>query len=77
MKEQAQLRTLDSSEQPFAGLGFQQLDPPQLKQAYRTCAVVTSAGAILNSSLGLEIGELGRDKMHIWLHTTSHKFENL
>ncbi|XP_051752081.1 beta-galactoside alpha-2,6-sialyltransferase 2b isoform X2 [Ctenopharyngodon idella] len=55
MKEQAQLRTLDSSEQPFAGLGFQQLDPPQLKQAYRTCAVVTSAGAILNSSLGLEI----------------------
>lgn len=77
MKEQAQLRTLDASEQPFARLGFKQLDPPQLQQAYRTCAVVTSAGAILNSSLGLEIGELGRDNMHIWLHTTSHKFENL
>ncbi|XP_067315438.1 beta-galactoside alpha-2,6-sialyltransferase 2b [Pseudorasbora parva] len=55
MKEQAQLRTLDSSEQPFAHLGFQQLVPPQLQQAYRTCAVVTSAGAILNSSLGREI----------------------
>lgn len=58
MKEQAQLRTLDSSEQPFARLGFQQLDSPQLQGTYRTCAVVTSAGAILNSSLGREIGEL-------------------
>ncbi|XP_067230245.1 beta-galactoside alpha-2,6-sialyltransferase 2b isoform X1 [Chanodichthys erythropterus] len=55
MKEQAQLRTLDGTEQPFARLGFQQLVPPRLQRAYRTCAVVTSAGAILNSSLGLEI----------------------
>lgn len=77
MKEQAQLKTLDGSEQPFARLGFQQLVPPRLHRAYRTCAVVTSAGAILNSSLGLEIGELGRDNMHIWLHTTCHRFENL
>ncbi|KAK7155070.1 hypothetical protein R3I93_009885 [Phoxinus phoxinus] len=55
IKEQAQLRTLNSSEQPFAHLGFQPLVPPQLQQAYRTCAVVTSAGAILKSSLGREI----------------------
>ncbi|XP_039524044.1 beta-galactoside alpha-2,6-sialyltransferase 2-like [Pimephales promelas] len=55
IKEQAQLRTLNSSEQPFAHLEFQQLVPPQLQQAYRTCAVVTSAGAILNSLLGHEI----------------------
>lgn len=65
IKEQAQVRTLNSSEQPFAHLGFQQLVPPQLQQAYRTCAVVSSAGAILKSSLGREIGELGGDNMHI------------
>ncbi|XDV36090.1 hypothetical protein PO909_005939 [Leuciscus waleckii] len=74
IKEQAQLRTLNSSEQPFAHLGFQQLVPPQLQQAYRTCAVVTSAGAILNSLLGREIGELGGDNIHIYT-TTSQKFE--
>ncbi|XP_051568503.1 beta-galactoside alpha-2,6-sialyltransferase 2b isoform X1 [Myxocyprinus asiaticus] len=56
IKQQAQLRTLDSSEQPFARLGFQRLIPAQpLQQAYRTCAVVTSAGAIINSLLGQEI----------------------
>lgn len=74
IKEQAQLRTLNSSEQPFAHLGFQQLVPPQLQKAYRTCAVVTSAGAILNSLLGREIGELGGDNMHIYT-TTRQKFE--
>ncbi|KAL0190726.1 hypothetical protein M9458_013424, partial [Cirrhinus mrigala] len=55
MKQQAKLRTLDGSEQPFAHLGFQQLASPKLQQMYTTCAVVTSAGAILNSSLGREI----------------------
>lgn len=55
MKEQAQIRTLNGTEQPFADLGFNQLVPPPLQQKYRTCAVVASAGAILNSSLGHEI----------------------
>ncbi|XP_051996939.1 beta-galactoside alpha-2,6-sialyltransferase 2b [Xyrauchen texanus] len=56
IKQKAQFQTLDSSEQPFARLGFQRLIPAQpLQQAYRTCAVVTSAGAIINSSLGQEI----------------------
>ncbi|KAL1273101.1 hypothetical protein QQF64_028963 [Cirrhinus molitorella] len=55
IKQQAKLRTLDGSEQPFTRLGFQQLASPKLQQMYTTCAVVTSAGAILNSSLGHEI----------------------
>uniref|UniRef100_A0A8C1S0Y1 Beta-galactoside alpha-2,6-sialyltransferase 2 n=1 Tax=Cyprinus carpio TaxID=7962 RepID=A0A8C1S0Y1_CYPCA len=55
MKQQAKLRTLDGSEQPFSHQGFQQLAPPKLQQTYTTCAVVTSAGAMLKSSLGPEI----------------------
>ncbi len=65
MKRQAQLRTLDGSEQPFAHLGFKSLASSKLQQIYTTCAVVSSAGAILNSSLGREIGELGRYNMRI------------
>ncbi len=65
MKRQAQLRTLDGSEQPFAHLDFKSLASSKLQQIYTTCAVVTSAGAILNSSLGREIGELGRYNMRI------------
>ncbi|KAM3850719.1 beta-galactoside alpha-2,6-sialyltransferase 2-like [Diretmus argenteus] len=60
LKRQARLRTLDGTEEPFAGLGWARLVPSrpldQLQGSeYRTCAVVTSAGAILNSSLGKEI----------------------
>ncbi|KAG7326764.1 hypothetical protein KOW79_010165 [Hemibagrus wyckioides] len=60
LKQQEALRTLNGSEEPFASLGWQKLVPHQpLEQAmsgpYRTCAVVCSAGAILNSSLGHEI----------------------
>ncbi|KAM9482395.1 beta-galactoside alpha-2,6-sialyltransferase 2b isoform 1-T2 [Clarias gariepinus] len=55
-----QLRTLTGNEEPFASLGWQKLVPRQpLEQAtggpYKTCAVVSSAGAILKSSLGREI----------------------
>lgn len=62
LKQQGHLRSLTGSEEPFASLGWQKLVPRQpLEQAvggpYRTCAVVSSAGAILNSSLGSEIGE--------------------
>ncbi|KAF5895709.1 beta-galactoside alpha-2,6-sialyltransferase 2-like, partial [Clarias magur] len=54
------LRTLTGNEDPFASLGWQKLVPRQpLEQAtggpYKTCAVVSSAGAILKSSLGREI----------------------
>uniref|UniRef100_A0A8C7FI26 Beta-galactoside alpha-2,6-sialyltransferase 2 n=1 Tax=Oncorhynchus kisutch TaxID=8019 RepID=A0A8C7FI26_ONCKI len=62
LKEQARLRTLDGTEQPFSGLGWDRLVPPRpLEQLwgqgskFKSCAVVTSAGAILNSSLGREI----------------------
>lgn len=62
LKRQARLRTLDGTEEPFASLGWDKLVPSQpLEQLqgseFKTCAVVTSAGAILNSSLGEEIGE--------------------
>ncbi|XP_055763954.1 beta-galactoside alpha-2,6-sialyltransferase 2-like isoform X2 [Salvelinus fontinalis] len=62
LKEQARLRTLDGTEQPFSGLAWERLVPTQpLEQLwgqgskFKSCAVVTSAGAILNSSLGREI----------------------
>lgn len=66
MKAQAQLRTVDGSEQPFSSLGWARLVPSlplenlhkQRDQgSFKTCAVVTSAGAILRSGLGKEIGE--------------------
>lgn len=66
LKAQARLRTVDGSEQPFSSMGWARLVPPlTLEQLYRqkdqsgfkTCAVVTSAGAILHSGLGKEIGE--------------------
>lgn len=66
MKAQARLRTVDGSEQPFSSLGWARLVPAlPLEQLYRrqdqgsfkTCAVVTSAGAILRSGLGKEIGK--------------------
>lgn len=66
MKAQAQLKTVDGSEQPFSSHDWAHLVPSlPLKELYRqqdrnrfkTCAVVTSAGAILRSRLGKEIGE--------------------
>lgn len=62
MKKQVRVRTLDGSEEPFSTLGWGRLVPTRpLEQLYpaqfSTCAVVTSAGAILHSSLGKEIGE--------------------
>ncbi|CAL8322988.1 unnamed protein product [Merluccius merluccius] len=64
LKVHARLWTLDGSQPPFSSLGWDQLVPPRtLEQLYqgqdqtgiRTCAVVTSAGAILHSGLGKEI----------------------
>ncbi|XP_022058409.2 beta-galactoside alpha-2,6-sialyltransferase 2 [Acanthochromis polyacanthus] len=60
IKAQARLRTVDGSEQPFSSLGWARLVPSvpleQLDQSsFKTCAVVTSAGAILRSGLGREI----------------------
>lgn len=63
MKQQTWLKTLNSSEQPFARLGFQQWFPSQpLQKVYNTCAVVSSAGSILKSKMGPEIGELDRER---------------
>lgn len=66
VKEQVQLRTVDGSEQPFSSLGWARLVPSvplknlhqwMGRSRFRTCAVVSSAGAILRSGLGKEIGE--------------------
>lgn len=63
MKQRAHVRTLDGKEAPFSNLGWEKYFPqvPLSKlypQGFSACAVVSSAGAILNSSLGAEIGEL-------------------
>ncbi|KAM6934930.1 beta-galactoside alpha-2,6-sialyltransferase 2 [Xenentodon cancila] len=64
MKGQARLRTVDGSEQPFSSLGWDAFVPSvslervhrrQGQSSFKTCAVVTSAGAILRSGLGREI----------------------
>ncbi|XP_051882617.1 beta-galactoside alpha-2,6-sialyltransferase 2-like [Pristis pectinata] len=62
LKNKVKLRTLDGKEAPFSTSGWRKHIPkiPLSKirinpQAFRNCAVVASAGAILNSSLGEEI----------------------
>uniref|UniRef100_A0A4W5MIU8 Beta-galactoside alpha-2,6-sialyltransferase 2 n=1 Tax=Hucho hucho TaxID=62062 RepID=A0A4W5MIU8_9TELE len=64
LKDQARLRTLDGSEQPFSSLGWARLVPRLAleklyrqggQRGFRSCAVVTSAGSILQSGLGKEI----------------------
>ncbi|KAK2092971.1 Beta-galactoside alpha-2,6-sialyltransferase 2 [Saguinus oedipus] len=60
LRSRAHVRTLDGTEAPFSMLGWRRLVPAvPLSQLHprglRSCAVVMSAGAILNSSLGEEI----------------------
>lgn len=53
------MRTVLASDEPFAQLGFKiPAAPLQDGQFYNTCAVVTSAGALLGSRLGEFIGKL-------------------
>lgn len=61
LRHRVRVRTLDGTEPPFSTLGWRALVPTvPLSQLHprglRSCAVVMSAGAILNSSLGEEIG---------------------
>ncbi|XP_038200090.1 beta-galactoside alpha-2,6-sialyltransferase 2 [Arvicola amphibius] len=60
LRRRVHVRTLDGKEPPFSALGWRPLVPGvPLSQLHprglRSCAVVMSAGAILNSSLGEEI----------------------
>ncbi|XP_034145684.1 beta-galactoside alpha-2,6-sialyltransferase 2 [Esox lucius] len=62
LKERARLKTLDGTEQPFSGLGWDKLVPVLTLEhlsgqgsKFKSCAVVASAGAMLHSSLGNEI----------------------
>ncbi|XP_023192395.1 beta-galactoside alpha-2,6-sialyltransferase 2 [Xiphophorus maculatus] len=65
MKAQAQLKTVDGLEEPFSSLGWADFVPShpleqlnkqqQDRSGFKSCAVVTSAGAILRSRLGKEI----------------------
>ncbi|XP_066518846.1 beta-galactoside alpha-2,6-sialyltransferase 2b isoform X2 [Hoplias malabaricus] len=60
LKQKAKIRTLNGAEEPFTSLGWEKLVPSQPLEKlhgtpYKTCAVVSSAGAILKSSLGQEI----------------------
>lgn len=76
MKRKTRIRTVDGTEEPFSSLGWDRLVPSVTLQdlakcQYQNCAVVTSAGAVLNSSLGREIGKTtywtrrGRDTKYI------------
>ncbi|XP_028254962.1 beta-galactoside alpha-2,6-sialyltransferase 2-like [Parambassis ranga] len=60
LKRRTRIRTVDGTEEPFFSLGWKRLVPSLTLQQlwtsrFKTCAVVTSAGAVLNSSLGAEI----------------------
>ncbi|CAL8289902.1 unnamed protein product [Lota lota] len=61
LQSEARLRTLDGRQQPFAHFGWAKLVPTRplapsvLGSKFNTCAVVMSAGAMLNSFLGKEI----------------------
>ncbi|XP_063314274.1 beta-galactoside alpha-2,6-sialyltransferase 2 [Pelobates fuscus] len=60
LKKRAHVRTLDGKEAPFSNLGWEKYFPQTplnllYRQGFSSCAVVSSAGAILNSSLGAEI----------------------
>uniref|UniRef100_A0A8C3G174 Beta-galactoside alpha-2,6-sialyltransferase 2 n=1 Tax=Cyclopterus lumpus TaxID=8103 RepID=A0A8C3G174_CYCLU len=57
LKRRTRIRTVDGTEEPFSGLGWDRLVPslPLRTSQYQSCAVVMSSGAVLNSSLGGEI----------------------
>nr|XP_046238823.1 beta-galactoside alpha-2,6-sialyltransferase 2b [Scatophagus argus] len=60
MRWRTRIRTVDGTEKPFSDLGWARLVPSLPLQElqtsqYQSCAVVMSAGAMLNSSLGREI----------------------
>lgn len=62
MKRKAKVKTLDGEELPFSSLGWQKIVPALPLEhlhgkRFGSCAVVTSAGAILHSRLGKEIGK--------------------
>ncbi|MEE6470274.1 hypothetical protein FKM82_008911 [Ascaphus truei] len=79
LKKRAHVRTLDGKEAPFSNLGWEKYFPqiPLSKlypQGFSTCAVVSSAGAILNSSLGAEID--AHDAVLRFNSAPTHKYEN-
>ena len=56
----ARVRTLAAGDEPFASIGLGKYFPtvaPLGGQTFNSCAVVASAGSLLNSALGAEIGE--------------------
>ncbi|VTJ62293.1 Hypothetical predicted protein [Marmota monax] len=76
LRRRVRVRTLDGTEAPFSALGWRQLVPAvplgQLHpRGLHSCAVVMSAGAILNSSLGEEIGSFDSDFVPIHFRTSN------
>ncbi|XP_078258693.1 beta-galactoside alpha-2,6-sialyltransferase 2-like isoform X2 [Rhinoraja longicauda] len=81
LKNKVNLRTIDGQEAPFSTSGWKKHIPkiPLSKirsnpQAFRNCAVVASAGAILNSSLGEEIDS--HDAVLRFNAAPTHGYEN-
>ncbi|XP_069613671.1 beta-galactoside alpha-2,6-sialyltransferase 2 isoform X1 [Ranitomeya imitator] len=78
LKKRAHVRTLDGKEPPFSNLGWEKYFPQRplnklYPKGFSTCAVVSSAGAILNSSLGAEID--AHDAVLRFNSAPTHKYE--
>jgi hypothetical protein len=72
LKKSAAMRMLKRGEEPFKTLGMDDLFPTkpifnkqrELKQPYRSCAVIASAGSLVDSQLGNFIGTSSRDVIY-------------
>lgn len=70
------VQTVTAEDEPFARLGFRiPRHPLQDHRVFNTCAVVTNAGSLLGSRLGLYIGKLPTVAVESFLHYSNVKLK--